>query len=59
MKRIITFFKECVQELKKVSWPTKDDVWLSTKTVVVSVAVISLILGAVDYVLFYLVNLVL
>lgn len=59
MKKITGFFKECVGELKKVNWPTKDDVIVSTKAVVVSVLIISIILGLLDYALFYLVNLVL
>ncbi len=59
MRKIIGFFKKCVGELKKVNWPTKDDVVVSTKAVVVSVIIISIILGFLDYALFYLVNLVL
>ena len=59
MKKIIGFLKECRQELKKVNWPTRDDVIVSTKTVVVSVAIISMLLGLLDYGLFYLVNLIL
>ncbi len=59
MKKITVFFKECVGELRKVNWPTKDDVIISTKTVVVSVLAISIILGLLDYALFYVVNLIL
>lgn len=59
MKGIINFIKECVQEMRKVNWPTKDDVMLSTRVVVVSVLFISLLLGALDYILFRVVNIIL
>lgn len=59
MKGIVNFIRECVQEMKKVSWPSKDDVIVSTRVVVISVFIISLILGALDYVLFYIINLIL
>ncbi|MBP5402657.1 MAG: preprotein translocase subunit SecE [Treponema sp.] len=42
------FFKECVGELKKVTWPTRDDVWASVKVVVVLTIITSVILGAFD-----------
>ncbi len=51
MKRIIQFFRESVSELKKVSWPSKDEVVSSTKVVVVSVFIFAAILGLVDFLL--------
>ena len=59
MKRIISFIKECIQEMKKVSWPTRDEVTNSTRVVVISVALIAMLLGAIDYLLFRIINLVL
>jgi preprotein translocase subunit SecE len=52
MKKIIQFFKESVAELKKVVWPTKDDIISSTKIVIVSTVMISIVLGAVDFLLY-------
>ena len=36
-------------ELKKVTWPTRDDVVASVKVVLVSTIVIAIILGALDF----------
>lgn len=51
MGKVVKFFQESYAELKKVVWPSKDEVIASTKVVVVSVVIISLALGLVDWVL--------
>jgi preprotein translocase subunit SecE len=48
MSKIIQFIKECVAELRKVVWPTRDDVISSVKVVVVSTIIIAAILGLLD-----------
>jgi len=48
MAKAVDFIKECGAELKKVVWPTKDDVISSVKVVVVSSIIIAVILGAFD-----------
>ena len=50
MKKIIQFFKDCYGELRKVVWPSKEDVISSTKVVLVSTIVIALVLGLIDFV---------
>lgn len=50
MKKIIQFFKDCVAELKKVVWPSRDDVVASVKVVVVSTILMALVLGFMDFV---------
>jgi preprotein translocase subunit SecE len=52
MKRIIAFFQESFAELKKVTWPSRDEVIASTKVVLVSTLLIAAMLGLVDLVLF-------
>jgi preprotein translocase subunit SecE len=52
MKKIIQFFKESLAELKKVTWPTREEVASSTKVVLVSVILIALALGLVDLLIF-------
>ena len=52
MKKLIQFFRESFQELKKVTWPGRDEVVSSTKVVLISVVLIAAALGLVDYVLF-------
>ncbi|MBR1614637.1 MAG: preprotein translocase subunit SecE [Treponema sp.] len=48
MTKIVQFFKECGTELKKVVWPTRDDVVASVSVVVVSSVIIAVILGLLD-----------
>ncbi len=51
-----TFMTEVIVELRKVTWPSKKDTWAATFVVIVFVAVISLILGAIDIGWAYLVK---
>ena len=48
MSKIITFGKECVAELRKVVWPTRDDVVSAVKVVIVSTILVAVFLGVVD-----------
>ena len=57
MKKLIRYFKESRLELKKVVWPTRDEVVTSTKVVLVSTAIFALVLGLVDFLLVQGVNL--
>ncbi len=56
MRKIILFLQESFAELKKVTWPSRDEATASTKVVLVSVIIIAAILGLVDFVLFKLVD---
>jgi len=58
MKKIILFFQESFAELKKVTWPGRDEVISSTKVVLVSTIVIAAVLGLVDFLLVKLVDLI-
>ena len=51
MGKLIRFFKECIAELRKVVWPSKDDVISSVGVVIVSTAIIGGVLGLVDFLL--------
>ena len=48
MAKVIQFFKESRAELKKVVWPTKDDVISSIKVVIISTIVVAVLLGLLD-----------
>ena len=52
MKKIIEYFRQSYAELKKVTWPSKEEVSSSTKVVLVSVLLIAAALGIVDFLLF-------
>ncbi|MCA1949733.1 preprotein translocase subunit SecE [Gracilinema caldarium] len=48
MKKLVAFVKESIAELKKVVWPSKEDVVSSVKVVIVSTLIFALLLGLVD-----------
>jgi len=52
VKKIVQFFKDSIGELKKVVWPSRDDVIASTKVVIISTLIVALFLGAVDWLLY-------
>jgi preprotein translocase subunit SecE len=49
--KVIQFIKEAYAELKKVVWPSRDDVVSSVKVVIVSTIIVAAILGLIDFVL--------
>jgi len=51
MNKILTFFRESYSELKKVVWPSRDDVSGSTRVVIVSTVIFAVVLGVVDFLL--------
>ncbi|HET6451226.1 MAG TPA: preprotein translocase subunit SecE [Spirochaetia bacterium] len=56
MRRVILFFQESYAELRKVTWPSRDEAVASTKVVLVSTLIIAAMLGLVDFILFKLVD---
>jgi len=56
MKKIINFIKECYAELKKVAWPSRDDVVAQTMVVVVSLVIVSITLAVIDFGAFKLIE---
>ena len=48
MAKVIQFVKESRAELKKVVWPTRDDVISSIKVVIISTILVAVILGLLD-----------
>jgi preprotein translocase subunit SecE len=53
-----TYFEESKAELKKVTWPTKAEVRVTTFAVLILVVVMSIFLGLVDFGLVNLVKLI-
>ncbi len=49
MSKIGQFFRESKAELKKVVWPSRDDVVASIKVVIISTIVVAVILGLLDF----------
>ena len=51
MKKIINFLKESRAELKKVNWPSREEVLTSTRVVIISILVIAGVIALIDYVI--------
>jgi preprotein translocase subunit SecE len=58
MKRIVRFFQESYAELRKVIWPSTQEVTASTQVVIISVVIIAVFLGMIDVVIYELLNLI-
>ncbi len=50
-KKIGRYFRDCVLEMKKVSWPGRAEVLQSARIVILSTIVFAVILGLVDFIL--------
>jgi preprotein translocase subunit SecE len=46
---IVRWWRESLGELRKVSWPTPPEAWRLTKIVMVVMAIISALLGVLDF----------
>lgn len=53
LEKIKRFLKEVVAELRKVTWPTKDELVGSTIVVIVVSLVVAIFIGIVDRILGY------
>jgi preprotein translocase subunit SecE len=51
MGKVVQFIKESYAELRKVVWPSRDDVISSVKVVIVSTILFAVVLGLVDVLL--------
>lgn len=47
-EKIVNFFGDIVKEMEKVTWPTREELYESTKVVIVVTLVISLFTWVVD-----------
>ena len=51
MEKVLDYIRESRAELKKVTWPTKQQLWYSTIVVIVVTFIVSAYLGLVDVLL--------
>jgi len=58
-KKLVKFIKDVKQELKFVSWPTKDDIKEGTIVVIAMSTLVSIFLFIVDYAWSIIMNLLL
>ena len=57
-ERIVTFFSETKTELKKVTWPSRDELKQSTRVVIIATFLVTIFIGVVDQVLSRIIKLV-
>ena len=55
-QKIVQFFKEVKIELKKVTWPTRQNVWRYTMVVIVFSLAVAAFLGGLDMFFGYLIK---
>jgi len=48
LEKIRKFFSEMVAEMKKVTWPTRDELKESTKLVIIATFIVTIFVGLVD-----------
>ena len=53
MNKIFSFFKESYAELRKVIWPSREDVVSSVIIVIISTGIVAVVLGLVDFLLLF------
>ncbi|MCL2608700.1 MAG: preprotein translocase subunit SecE [Treponema sp.] len=51
MRKLVQFAKESYAELRKVIWPSREDVISSVKVVLISTLVVAAVLGLIDFLL--------
>jgi preprotein translocase subunit SecE len=56
LKKIVDYTKKVKAEMEKVAWPTRKDLVNSTGVVLVLVAIVTVFLGIVDYVLYVVIT---
>ena len=54
MSSLMNFIREAKAELKKVTWPTRRQMWYWTLIVIVFTLCVSLYLGLIDFILAWL-----
>lgn len=58
VERIKLFLSETRTELKKVTWPTREELRESTKVVIISTFLVTIFVGVVDQILSQVIRLV-
>jgi preprotein translocase subunit SecE len=58
MRRLQNYIRDVILELKKVTWPTREELRGATVTVIIFTLVCSVFVGVVDFALGYVVRLV-
>ena len=58
MNGLLTYFRESLEELRKVTWPSRDEVIQGTQTVLIFVVIFTFLLWMADLAFRYLISVV-
>ena len=47
--RISGFFRETKQELNKVTWPSRLELWQATLVVIITTLILDVLIGVIDF----------
>jgi preprotein translocase subunit SecE len=50
MNGLVSYFRDAWEELKRVSWPTRDEIIQGTQTVLIFVLMMTALFGLLDFV---------
>lgn len=56
---LINYFKNSIAELRKVTWPTRQETWRKAWVVIAFSAVFAVFLGLIDYLMTTLIQIIL
>ncbi len=48
---IVNFIQETKQELNKVTWPSRNELWQATLVVITSTLIMAVFIGVIDFIL--------
>jgi len=57
-EKIVTYWNETRTELRKVTWPSRDELKQSTKVVIIATVLVTVFIGVVDQILSRIIKLV-
>jgi preprotein translocase subunit SecE len=57
-EKIVTYFNETRTELKKVTWPSREELKQSTRVVIFATLLVTVFIGVVDQILSRIIKLV-
>jgi preprotein translocase subunit SecE len=58
MNKILAFFRDVVEEVKKLNFPTKKETYVTTITILVTITVVALVILLADFVIAKIIGLI-
>ena len=58
MNKILAFFRDVIEEVKKLNFPTKKETYVTTITILVTITVVALVILLADFVIAKIIGLI-